>query len=305
MEYVKKHLGKPTCFAIIIVMAIILVIVSLICVCILFSRLPWHAICQTETNYLAILVSSSMAIANAILLYLTLKSQNRGIENEKEAHRQERFETTFFNLLESHRKLLDGMVVNTPQLNDHLQIVYVPICGRKFFSFAKQEMKNINESFSNAHYAGKFDEKEDSKSIEAIIEEYEQKDPENILATEMQERLARNYQHNRIKFTNLIYNINNEKWMKYHQDIHRREMVILTFSKSYYTHYEQYVRSLSQLLLYVLNEYQTDSKSTKKYTNFIKSQMSSDELAFLDTLSISDSDFKEVYNRINLKTKTL
>lgn len=50
MEYVKNNLGKPTCFAIIIVVAIILVIVSLICVCILFSRLPWHAICQTYSK---------------------------------------------------------------------------------------------------------------------------------------------------------------------------------------------------------------------------------------------------------------
>ena len=87
------------CFIIIISFSIIIIL--------LLNIYPFRINCYTNPEFWAILVGSCVAIANALLLYATLNSQNHGIENEKEAHRQERFETTFFNLLESQRKLTE------------------------------------------------------------------------------------------------------------------------------------------------------------------------------------------------------
>ena len=46
------------------------------------------------------MISGIAALFNALLLYLTLKRQDRSFN-------QERFETTFFNLLESHKKITE------------------------------------------------------------------------------------------------------------------------------------------------------------------------------------------------------
>ncbi len=93
--------------------AIIIIMVTIAGVIALSVNVPWYITCQTNPEFWAIFIGSTIAIANAILLFVTLKSQNIGIANEKEARRQERFETTFFNLLESHQKLVEDIYINT------------------------------------------------------------------------------------------------------------------------------------------------------------------------------------------------
>ncbi len=57
-------------------------------------------------------VSVFVAITNAILLFITLKSQVEGTNNQKQAFEQERFKTTFFNLLDNHRNLTEKLSVS-------------------------------------------------------------------------------------------------------------------------------------------------------------------------------------------------
>ena len=98
-----------------------------------------------------------VSIANAIFLFATLSSQNRGINNQKESFAQERFETTFFNLLESHRKLTEELSVSAMVLNENLQIERIKLDGRTFFSFAINEISHIQDSLKSKCYSGKYD----------------------------------------------------------------------------------------------------------------------------------------------------
>ena len=72
---------------------------------------------ENSPSFWATFIGSCIAIANALLLYATLKSQNESIINAKDAHRQERFETTFFNLLDLQRKLRNEMAINYEDLD--------------------------------------------------------------------------------------------------------------------------------------------------------------------------------------------
>ena len=82
--------------------AVLLLFISLI----LLFGIVSYKLCTTykdEDNIGSLtggIVICVVSAANTILLYLTLTSQHNGLENEKSARIQERFETTFFNLLE-------------------------------------------------------------------------------------------------------------------------------------------------------------------------------------------------------------
>ena len=104
---IMHHISSDTTQALALYLAVITIVVAIVAVVGLFINVPWHFTCQTSPEFWAIFIGSIIAIANAILLFITLKSQNEGIANEKVAHKQEQFETTFFNLLEFQRKLTE------------------------------------------------------------------------------------------------------------------------------------------------------------------------------------------------------
>lgn len=233
------------------------------------------------------IVACLISIANAILLYLTLNSQKKGILNQKTAFRQERFENTFFNLLEYHRKLTDSLHIKVKYLNEDLQIVYVDIRGRNFFDFANKELQFIQESIASDYYKGKYDELEDCKDYEAIEQELCVEDPEGLLFRKKVQCLKQTYHQNRIKFANLLYGITKEKWADLHASGIFQLSSYRVFYDTMFSQYEHYIRSLQTLVEY------SKKGHNEQYAKFIYSQMTNEEFAFVNTHSLFDNSFKE------------
>ncbi len=232
-----------------------------------------------------------VSIANAIFLFATLCSQNRGINNQKESFAQERFETTFFNLLESHRKLTEELSVSAMVLNENLQIERIKLDGRTFFSFAINEILHIQDSLKSKCYSGKFDEQLDSESINAIEQQYASIDAERVLIKEREKILLENYNHHRIKFSNLLYDISADKWDKIHNSDDKRMLSVDIFYKAMYPQYNHYIRSLANLLNFA-------KRRERTYLYFVSSQMSEYELSYIGYHTLIDSRFKELNNTL-------
>ena len=232
-----------------------------------------------------------VSIANAIFLYATLSSQNRGINNQKESFAQERFETTFFNLLESHRKLTEELSVYAMVLNDNLQIERIKLDGRTFFNYAINEILHIQDSLKSKCYPGKYDEHLDCESINAIEQQYSSIDAEGILTKEKEKKLLENYNHYRIKFSNLLYDISADKWDRTHNSDDKIMLSVDLFYKAMYPQYNHYIRSLANLLDFA-------KRREVFYLYFVSSQMSEYELSYIGYHTLIDSRFKELKNTL-------
>ena len=126
--------------------------------------------CKDEDNIGSLtggIVICVISAANTILLYLTLTSQHNGIENEKLARIQEQFETTFFNLLESQRKLTDEIIIETNVLDNNLSVVQKQVRGRSFFTFAIKELGAITDALES-NIETNYNESDKDMTIEAF-----------------------------------------------------------------------------------------------------------------------------------------
>ncbi len=236
-------------------------------------------------------VSVFVAITNAILLFITLKSQVEGTNNQKQAFEQERFETTFFNLLDNHRNLTEKLSVSVMFLKENLQIDNIRLEGRSFFSFAIKEIAYIQESLKSKYYSGQFDTQSDNKSIDAIEQNHTSIDAEGLLYKELEKKLIENYDHQRIKFTNLMYNISNDKWNKIHNSDDKETISVDIFYKTMFPQYNHYIRSLNNLLDFA-------KRREGGYLHIITSQMSEDELSYISHHALIDNHFKDIKDSI-------
>ena len=236
-------------------------------------------------------VSVFVAITNAILLFITLKSQVEGTNNQKQAFEQERFETTFFNLLDNHRNLTEKLSVSVMFLKENLQIDNIRLEGRSFFSFAIKEIAYIQESLKSKYYSGQFDTQSDNKSIDAIEQNHTSIDAEGLLDKELEKKLIENYDHQRIKFTNLMYNISNDKWNKIHNSDDKETISVDIFYKTMFPQYNHYIRSLNNLLDFA-------KRREGGYLHIITSQMSEDELSYISHHALIDNHFKDIKDSI-------
>lgn len=247
---------------------------------------------KTMTNSdLITWISIWVAIANTILLYATLSSQNRGLKNQRESFELERFETTFFNLLENHRNLTEKLSSSVMVLKKDLQVERIRLEGRSFFSFAVKEITYIQESLKSKHYSGQFDEQSDSKSIDAIEQNHASIDAEGILYKELEKKLIENYNHHRIKFANLIYNISKDEWNKIHNSDDKETISVDIFYKTMFPQYNHYIRSLNNLLDFA-------KRREGGYLHVITSQMSEDELSYINYHALIDNHFKDIKDSI-------
>lgn len=231
---------------------------------------------QTTPEFWAVFISSLVAIANSILLYLTLSSQNTGIRNEKDAHRQERFETTFFNLLNHQRQLTDEINVATFLFDDNCNIIPLKLCGRSFFSFAIAELHNITITLES-NSRRKYDENETTNRIMAFEDKWNRIEQKKNDPIEKQKEWNEIYHATKKEYYNLIYNISEEDCENYNSDTN---IPYKLFYKKWYSYYEHYIRSLYNNMSFI----DTDSvfvEGKVKYWGIIQSQMTQAELDFI------------------------
>lgn len=268
------------------VVAFVLFIIAFILVC----------SCNTSLVFWATFIGSCIAIANAILLYATLMSQNKSIANEREAHKQERFETTFFNLLQVQRKLTDELLVKYGFVDKNGRLSFQEVNSRCFFSFSLNEIQLISKSLKS-NVTKKYDWENNELAISAFEKEWESTDPTHVMDDKRQLKWEEFRENIQIQYTNLLYDIRTKDRATYSTNPNWHYKL---FIKRWYPVYEHYIRNLYYFLQFVYDENKSDKESLKKYTNFIQSQMSRDELFFVKMHGESFPSFQELLNKTHM-----
>lgn len=213
---------------------------------------------------------------NAILLYLTLISQNRSF-------RKERFETTFFNLLDNHRKVTDEIVIETISLNNH------DITDNHLYTYKWKGSKSvyqacydafwIRKALSTKSYKGNYNRQEINSAELAIDYMYDgaQMEPEIYYKKTLAEKGL--HEECQYKLINSIYGINKDML----RDTDKQDIDSLAhqlYWKKWKTYWEHYIRSFQQILVHI-NVNISDDEGKMQYTDYVLSQLSNKEIGFI------------------------
>lgn len=281
---IKSHhfsdiLQKPT-------IAIVLIWASLGGVClgfIIMAFLPcgWRVFLSGYGSFVGGVICCLIAIANAILLYQTLQTQREDIEKQHIHFKQERFETTFFNLLDYHRKLTDGLSATQQTINATMQIISNSIQGRFFFTFALNDIALIEESLASPRYLGTFDADVDSRSIEMLDYKYAEEDPMDLFRVKREEEEQRLHHMALLKQINSLY-LSKKEWEDLHGDmVNKKVNSYKLFYHQLCGGYEHYIRSLIQLLSFIKEQNEGYTEDIIRYGKYVQMQMSQNELSLL------------------------
>ena len=270
--------------------------ISFVGVIILLVNVPWHFSYCTQPEFWATLIGTTVAISNALLLYATLRSQNESIVNTKEAHGQERFETTFFNLLDYQRRLTEEIVINYEKADGNANISFLEARGRESFSFANNEIRQISESLKS-DISATYNYDDILPNWEKLKEELVGDDKNGNISEDGIAKLKEFRNNTNIKHHNLVYSINDEERQCYLYD---QTIPYKLFMKKWGVYFECYIRSIECILQYMCEEYQLDERRMQKYTTFLQVQMNKDELQFIETHAQSFSYFGKMLNKTHL-----
>ncbi|MBP5716128.1 MAG: hypothetical protein J6W69_03325, partial [Bacteroidales bacterium] len=105
-------------------------------------------------------VGCLISIANAILLYVTLKTQQEDLSNAKKKSEREHFENTFFRMTEQLETLTKNIFLSYEDLDESsLELSNKSICGKYFFVFFEMEMQRLDECSEKDLVYHKYDNK--------------------------------------------------------------------------------------------------------------------------------------------------
>lgn len=225
-----------------------------------------------------------ISIANAILLYRTLKVQVNGNKTRDDVAKQERFETTLFNLLDKYfeqiyRIKFEAIILQNPPIE-----VNITINGSSFIAFAFEQLSYLKVYFAKDYYLGYYDSSSDSKG-------YDYK-PNSKEEAEYDEYLHTKYMAN-------IYGISKEKFDLYKEQIKKKQKTSLQIC--YYLFYcrwgrcyDHYLRMVKTIVEYIKSK--GDDVSDINYLEIFKGYISSKEQRFLYYHASIDNEFAEALN---------
>lgn len=301
-EFFTKHSVK---FAFVLVIIGVFVIVIFMCI---NPFNDWSG--KTDPNLFAQygdfvggFIGTFFSLAGFFLLYKTLLAQQeslnfqaKDISNQKDAIEKERFETTFFNLLNVQQNITDNIKAYFRKIKGLDDKTTSIVSGREFFLYARNELFKINQSIFNTSYLGPYDETEISQLAQYISQ---LNDPQSSYFTDPSEAEQEEfaiYKDISIRYTNTLYGINSSKWTKINEkDVPTKiKYVYYIFFKRYHYAIGHYFRNMYNILKFI-DEYELKKISNtpdsarhpaifiecSKYAQFIQAQMSSYELTLL------------------------
>ena len=273
--------------------ASIIIVISIVAVIAIPLFLLFYNKLVDNPEFWAVLLSCLIAIANALLLYATLNSQKKTAENERAIHEQERFETTFFNLLEYQRKLSDELSINTLSIDNDLNVTTKEYYGRSFFSFAKREIQMISkvlESSINTKY--------DKDKVAGFLDAYNEKGAYSNPTDNIGEKKYNSFVREvNVEFYNLIYDIGVEDRKQYLSD---KNWAYSVFYRKWYIVFEHYLRNLYNTIIFVIKNTSSRKDKEYKYISFIQSQMNRDELWLIETHAKSFPRYRSIIDNTHL-----
>lgn len=263
-DFVHKYLGY-----IILVMVIVLVIAGVI-IC--------NAdLCSWEKYGSAI--GGIASFVSIYFLYVTLNRQDRSFK-------QERFEITFFNLLEQRKKAIDSLSFRTEVLDDP-NFVSVNHQGEECFVAICQEVQCIKESLCSDKYLGIISDSD----IPSALQEY-------IETPDVKEMIVNEYKRYCCKRANYTYKISKEvfdsaKRLKTADEIYQKCFQLLFAHNTLGTEY--YFRFQSLILSFLADNIGVGSD--ERYLQIYVSQMTVPELKLLYYEALVNTDFRRLMVR--------
>lgn len=250
-------------------------------------------ICKHEENLLGLvanIVICVISIANTILLYLTLKSQNDGNRNQKEMARKERFETTLFNLMDKyfdqlHRISFEVILLQNPPDGER-----VTINGSSFFNFAFEQLEYLKAFFEKDHYIGYYNTS-DNDGYSYFESQKEESDYDEYL---------------RIKYVANMYGISKQQFDIYKEILNKEEKSLLQicyqlFYNRWGRSYDHYLRIVKTIIDYIRSKENT--MPDIDYMEIFKTYLSSKEQRFLNYHARVDKDFANAFQETILWEK--
>lgn len=212
-------------------------------------------------------------------LYVTLNRQDRSFK-------QERFEITFFNLLEQRKKAIDSLSFRTEVL-DEPNFVSVIHQGEECFVAICQEVQCIKESLCSDKYLGIISDSD----IPSALQEY-------IETPDVKEMIVNAYKRCCCKRANYTYKVSKEvfdsaKRLKSEDDLLQMCFQLLFAHKTLSIEY--YFRFQSLILSFLVDNIGVGSD--ERYLQIYVSQMTVPELKLLYYEALVNADFRRLMVR--------
>ena len=238
------------------------------------------------------MVTAIATFVNAVFLYITLNHQDRSFKHE-------RFETTFFNLLDQRRKIVDAFSMSCPEWDnvshDKVNKIYQ---GEACFKVAAREVQWIRDNlFVHDSYCGILDDKTTDISIDNQLES---------IHNELNDDKAAIYQIDkkfRCCLINQTYQITNDFFNK--QQTFRGDgdkeikISLIRFTWINGMFMEHYFRHLKQILKFLVKR-QLEKKKKEYYVDFLLSQMTRYEMRIVYYYSLTNKDYKELLDKLGI-----
>lgn len=214
-------------------------------------------------------ISGVASIVNAILLYLTLRRQGRSFK-------QERFETTFFNFLNNHEKVVERLFIASNYDKSDKSIK-----NRQIFDYILLESELIKIALSSEKYLGQGTDIEDKGILywEDMLYQTNINEKRELCKKHI-EALKTDIT---IKFYNAKFHITEKLYNKYNSltDQTTKDLFCNKIVFKYYEPYMiNYLHSIKEILKYT-NDYIYRKKSISRYMNIFITSMSYKELFFI------------------------
>lgn len=243
------------------------------------------------------IVAAIASLLNAVLLFITLNHQDR-------AFKQERFETTFFNLLEQRRKIVDNFRLLYWRWDyvEHKPLI-VNSEGMNCFTVAYGEVNFIKRNLFVSKYFGTLDWDEDKvqTSVEFALQKIHDEWNDEINAIRKMDEdfycslINRTYHIDYDLYKDVIKNKGNED--------NELQIAFSLFVKVYTMFLEHYFRHLKQILAFVdKNDSDKNISNPQYYIDFLLSQMSREEMWIIFYYALTNDCYRKQLERFNIMT---
>lgn len=225
------------------------------------------------------IVAAIASLLNAVLLFITLNHQDRSFK-------QERFETTFFNLLELRRKIVDNFRLFYWRWNyvEHKPVI-VNSEGMDCFTVAYDEVNFIKSNLFASKYLGTLDWDEDK--VQTSVEFALQKIHDEINAIRKMDddfycSLINRTYHIGFDFYKEVQNNKGNEECEF-------QIAFPLFVKANDMFLEHYFRHLKQILTFV----DKNTGNSQYYIDFLLSQMSREEMWIIYYYALTNDNYRE------------
>ncbi len=239
-----------------------------------------------------------IGILSILLLYFTLKAQMDFDKKQTELSSDEQFKSTFFNLLQVQRDIIEKIAGDFKYLGQRVNEEYEKnaVRGLDFFKEAEYQLSLIYEALDNEKFIDHYDQGR-AYDTEVFLQKkfcYGDDAPMDI-QTGQEIEINKDRKVHRVAYTNDMYGIS-EKIHTCYREMSEDKKIGLGYAYFFYK-YENvghYFRHIYQILKFLktsedekLNSLRKPDKEKaihsdfKKYAQFIQAQMSTDELLLL------------------------